>query len=205
MVRLALLGMLIVGCTDPVPYGGERLDTAIGAGTTGAGTTGTNTGGTNTAGTNTGGTNTGGAATGTTTGTVGGGNTGGTTTGGTGSPPGTFSGGCGVVIPPDATVVDSDDGSGDDFKVFWVCSHAVLSYWGSNSWIILEDSAEVVLNGTDNVVWMTSNAKAAVFVDPNEVIHEPSATINDESNYGVVLNQCGTLSYDISQAPANGC
>ena len=112
---------------------------------------------------------------------------------------------CDEQIPADVIVVDSNMVETTPDASYWVCAHKVLSYSGTGAKIFMENSADVVLNGTDNFVWMQSNSDLAAFLDPNEVLHEPGAAINDESAAGITLTQCATINYDYSIAPPGGC
>jgi len=112
---------------------------------------------------------------------------------------------CDEQIPADVIVVDSnmaDDAAGASY---WVCSHKILSYSGTGARIYVENSADVVLNGDGNTVWLLSNSELAALTGPNHALLEAGADINDESANGIQLTQCPAINYDYSIAPPGGC
>jgi hypothetical protein len=111
---------------------------------------------------------------------------------------------CTVQLPYDTIVVSSTTSSSEIGASFLVCAHKVLSYSGEAGRIFVENTADVVLNGPNNAVWLPASADLAAFQDPNTVVHEVGASITDDSPNGLTLIECATITYDLSLMPT-GC
>ena len=112
---------------------------------------------------------------------------------------------CDEQLPADVIIVDSNIADDQDGGSYWVCAHKILSYSGTGARIYVENSADVVLNGTHNTMWMHSNSDIAILQDPNDIVHEPGAAINDESVNGADLLACPVVTFDLSLLGTGGC
>lgn len=186
MIRRMALVALLVGCSSGGKVGDTTTtSTTMVGGTTPGGIVGPTTGP---------GTTTATATTGTGTGSGTGTGTGSTTTP---SP-------CVTAVPASAVVVDTDQGT-TTTDTYWVCPHNALFLTASNSVVLLEADADLVVNGQPNEIWLKAGSDVAVLQDGSTFFYEDPASVAAVNPTTNTLIQCSSITFDYVNAPYPGC
>lgn len=114
---------------------------------------------------------------------------------------------CDAAIPAGAVVFDQSSGFGNyAVQDVWICASSQLAAAGDMNTFYLEPGGGISFTGDNNTVYAKN---AFVFISSgatdNTVYHEGSAALISDSGTNTNVISCVSITFDHSNAPANGC
>lgn len=111
---------------------------------------------------------------------------------------------CNPSIPSQAIVVTVSDTFFLGDEKIWGCPGSVIVDNGSADTAFLETNCTYSSNGGDVVIFAKSGCIVNCYGDGEIIYKEPGVTVNDIS-MGATINNCASIIYNYSNAPASGC
>lgn len=112
---------------------------------------------------------------------------------------------CDYTIPGNALVLDANGALPASNQSVWVCGGLTSAQvTGSSNTIAVEANTVFSITGAENVIYLKDGCVIVLNGFGNEVYLAPTAQVLQGAT-GNNLNNCTTVTYDDSGAPANGC